>query len=169
MAVEVVQFPCLNDNYGYLIHEPVSGLTATIDTPEVGPINAALGKKGWQLTHIFNTHHHFDHAGGNQQLKAQWNCRVVGADNDAERIPGIDQRVAEGDKFAFGDVEVAVLEVPGHTTGHIAFYLPSEGKVFVGDTLFALGCGRLFEGSPEQGGTCPRLAGTSPGARADDA
>ena len=150
MAVEVVQFPCLNDNYGYLIHEPVSGLTATIDTPEVGPINAALGKKGWQLTHIFNTHHHFDHAGGNQQLKAQWNCRVVGADNDAERIPGIDQRVAEGDKFAFGDVEVAVLEVPGHTTGHIAFYLPSEGKVFVGDTLFALGCGRLFEGSPEQ-------------------
>lgn len=150
MTLEVVQIPCLNDNYGYLIHESDSGLTATIDTPEVGPINAALQKRGWQLTHIFNTHHHFDHAGGNEALKEQWSCTVIGAGNDAERIPGIDTRVSDGDRFAFGEVEVVVFEVPGHTSGHIAFYLPSEGKVFVGDTLFALGCGRLFEGSAEQ-------------------
>lgn len=150
MTIEVVQIPCLNDNYGYLIHESGSGLTATIDTPEVEPINAALGLRGWRLTHIFNTHHHFDHAGGNEALKEQWGCTVVGADNDAARIPGIDQRVVDGDRFAFGDVEVTVFEVPGHTSGHIAFYLASENLVFVGDTLFALGCGRLFEGSPEQ-------------------
>jgi hydroxyacylglutathione hydrolase len=150
MTIEVVQIPCLNDNYGYLIHEPGSGLTATIDTPEVAPINAALTQRGWRLTHIFNTHHHFDHAGGNEALKEQWGCTVVGADNDAARIPGIDQRVVDGDQFAFGDVEVTVFEVPGHTSGHIAFYLASENMVFVGDTLFALGCGRLFEGSPEQ-------------------
>ncbi len=150
MTIEVVQIPCLNDNYGYLIHEPGSGLTATIDTPEVAPINAALTQRGWRLTHIFNTHHHFDHAGGNEALKEQWGCTVVGAANDAARIPGIDQRVVDGDQFAFGDVEVTVFEVPGHTSGHIAFYLASENMVFVGDTLFALGCGRLFEGSPEQ-------------------
>ena len=150
MTIEVVQIPCLNDNYGYLIHESGSGLTATIDTPEVAPINAALEQRGWRLTHIFNTHHHFDHAGGNEALKKQWGCTVVGADNDAARIPGIDQRVVDGDRFAFGDVEVTVFEVPGHTSGHIAFYLASEAMVFVGDTLFALGCGRLFEGSAEQ-------------------
>ncbi|MCR9262022.1 MAG: hydroxyacylglutathione hydrolase [Pseudomonadaceae bacterium] len=150
MTIEVVQIPCLNDNYGYLIHEPGSGLTATIDTPEVAPINAALEQRGWRLTHIFNTHHHFDHAGGNEALKEQWGCTVVGADNDAARIPGIDQRVVDGDRFAFGDVEVTVFEVPGHTSGHIAFYLASQAMVFVGDTLFALGCGRLFEGSPQQ-------------------
>ncbi|XOV82251.1 MAG: hydroxyacylglutathione hydrolase [bacterium] len=150
MTIEVVQIPCLNDNYGYLIHASGSGLTATIDTPEVGPINDALAQRGWRLTHIFNTHHHFDHAGGNEALKAQWGCTVIGADNDAARIPGIDQRVADGDQFKFGDVVVTVFEVPGHTTGHIAFYLGAENMVFVGDTLFALGCGRLFEGSAEQ-------------------
>lgn len=150
MTIEVVQIPCLNDNYGYLIHESGGGFTATIDTPEVAPINAALAQHGWRLTHIFNTHHHFDHAGGNEALKEQWGCTVVGADNDAARIPGIDQRVVDGDRFAFGDVEVTVFEVPGHTSGHIAFYLAAEGMVFVGDTLFALGCGRLFEGSAEE-------------------
>ena len=96
MTLEVHQFPCLNDNYGYLIHEPVAGVTATIDTPEVGPINAALADRGWRLTHILNTHHHFDHAGGNDALKAEWGATVVGADNDAARIPGIDVRVADG-------------------------------------------------------------------------
>ncbi|MFT7651031.1 MAG: hydroxyacylglutathione hydrolase [Limisphaerales bacterium] len=150
MAIEVHQFPCLDDNYGFLIHETVSGVTATIDTPEVGPINAALEEKGWQLTHILNTHHHFDHAGGNEALKSQWNCTVVGADNDAERIPGIDVRVRDGESFAFGESEAQVFEVPGHTSGHIAYYFSKEGRVFVGDTLFALGCGRLFEGTPSQ-------------------
>lgn len=150
MALDVYQFPCLNDNYGFLIHEPVSGATATIDTPEVGPINDALADKGWQLTHILNTHHHFDHAGGNEALKARWSCQVVGAANDAERIPGIDIRVEDGENIAFGKTSARVIEVPGHTSGHIAFYFAEEGQAFVGDTLFALGCGRLFEGSAEQ-------------------
>jgi hydroxyacylglutathione hydrolase len=143
-------FPCLNDNYGFLVHEPDAGLTATIDTPEVASINAALEAKDWTLTHIFNTHHHFDHAGGNEALKAQWSCQIVGAGNDAARIPGIDVQVNDGEHFQFGASTVAVLEVPGHTSGHIAFHLADDGIAFVGDTLFALGCGRLFEGSPAQ-------------------
>jgi hydroxyacylglutathione hydrolase len=150
MSVEVHMFPCLSDNYGFLVHEPTAGVTASIDTPEADPINAALAEKGWTLTHIFNTHHHFDHAGANEALKARWNCTVVGAANDAERIPGIDVRVADGDVFEFGAARVEVLEVPGHTSGHIAYYFADEGIAFVGDTLFALGCGRLFEGSPAQ-------------------
>ena len=148
--LEVYQFPCLNDNYGFLIHEVQSGCTATIDTPEVGPINAALAAKGWRLTHILNTHHHFDHAGGNEALKKEWNCQVVGAANDAARIPGIDIQVSDGEVFEFGGNEVQVLEVPGHTSGHIAYYLADAKLAFVGDTLFALGCGRLFEGTPAQ-------------------
>jgi len=150
MALQVHQIPCLNDNYGYLIHEPSSGLTATIDTPEVAPINAVLADKGWKLTHILNTHHHFDHAGGNEALKRQWGCTVVGAANDAERIPGIDVRVEDAQQFSFGATQAQVFEVPGHTTGHIAYHFPNEGIVFVGDTLFALGCGRLFEGTAQQ-------------------
>jgi hydroxyacylglutathione hydrolase len=121
-----------------------------IDTPEVAPINAALEDKGWRLTHILNTHHHFDHAGGNEALKKQWGCTVVGAANDAERIPGIDVGVADGDRFPFGSTSALILEVPGHTVGHIAYYFEEDGIAFVGDTLFALGCGRLFEGSPAQ-------------------
>ncbi len=150
MSLDIHMFPCLNDNYGFLIHDPASGETAVVDTPEVEPINAALEEKGWRLTHILNTHHHFDHAGGNEALKAEWKCTVVGAANDAERIPGIDVRVRDGDVFEFGGVDVQVLETPGHTTGHIAYYMATEGVAFVGDTLFALGCGRLFEGTPQQ-------------------
>ena len=150
MALEVHQIACLEDNYGFLIHEPISKFTATIDTPEVGPINDALAAKGWRLTHILNTHHHFDHAGGNEALKKQWGCTVVGAENDAARIPGIDSRVRDADRFEFGETYAQIFEVPGHTSGHIAFYFPDEGMAFVGDTLFALGCGRLFEGSAPQ-------------------
>ncbi len=150
MALEVHMFPCLSDNYGFLIHDPEGDVTAVIDTPEVAPINAALEEKGWKLTHILNTHHHFDHAGGNEVLKAQWACTIVGAANDAARIPGIDVRVADGERLSFGSTEARVIETPGHTTGHIAYYFPEDGVAFVGDTLFALGCGRLFEGTPEQ-------------------
>ena len=150
MALEVHQFPCLNDNYGFLVHEPTANVTATIDTPEVEPINAALEARGWTLTHILNTHHHFDHAGGNEALKARWGCTVVGAAIDAERIPGIDEQVRDGDVFALGDASARILEVPGHTSGHIAYYFEDDGIAFVGDTLFALGCGRLFEGTPQQ-------------------
>lgn len=149
MALEIHQFSCLADNYGYLIHEPVSGLTAAIDTPEEAAINTELQKKGWRLTHILNTHHHFDHAGGNEALKARWNCTVVGAAIDAARIPGIDVALREGEEFVFGKTRAVVIEVPGHTTGHIAYHFPEEGVAFVGDTLFVLGCGRLFEGTAQ--------------------
>lgn len=147
---EVHQFPCLSDNYGFLLHDPESGETVTIDTPEVDAINAALETRGWQLTAIWNTHHHFDHAGGNEALKARWGCEVVGAAADAHRIPGIDRRVVEGDMVALGKTQAQVIETPGHTSGHIAYYFAQAGRAFVGDTLFALGCGRLFEGTAEQ-------------------
>ena len=149
MALQVYQFPCRSDNYGFLAHDPNLNATACIDTPEEGPINAALEEKGWRLTHILNTHHHGDHTGANIALKERWGCTIVGAANDAERIPGIDVRMADGDKYQFGSLIADVFEVPGHTTGHIAYYFSSESIAFVGDTLFALGCGRLFEGTPE--------------------
>ena len=148
--LEIYQIPCLQDNYGFLVHDPETGATATIDTPEVAPINQALAAKGWRLTHILNTHHHFDHAGGNEELKAQWNCQVVGAAIDAERIPGIDVALADGDTLTLGSKRARIIEVPGHTSGHIAYYFAADEVAFVGDTLFALGCGRLFEGTPEQ-------------------
>lgn len=143
-------FPCLNDNYGFLLHDPDSGLTASVDTPEAGPILQALDERGWQLTHIFNTHHHWDHAGGNLELKERTGCTIIGPRADADRIPGIDVKVGEGDRFEFGLQTVEVRETPGHTRGHIVFHLPEHYVAFVGDTLFAMGCGRLFEGSPEQ-------------------
>lgn len=149
-TLEVHQFPCLSDNYGYLIHDPEAGVTATIDTPEVGPINQALETTGWTLTHILNTHHHFDHAGGNLELKEKWGCTIVGARDDAARIPGIDVQLSDGEHFTFGQHDVAVFDVSGHTLGHIAFYFADAGKLFCGDALFALGCGRLFEGTPAQ-------------------
>ena len=148
--LEIYQIPCLQDNYGFLVHDPETGATATIDTPEVAPINQALAAKGWRLTHILNTHHHFDHAGGNEELKAQWNCQVVGAAIDAERIPGIDVALADGDTLTLGSKQARIIEVPGHTSGHIAYYFAADEVAFVGDTLFALGCGRLFEGTPQQ-------------------
>ena len=140
----------MSDNYGFLVHDAEAGVTATIDTPEADAINAALDARGWRLTHILNTHHHFDHAGGNEALKEKWGCTVVGAANDAARIPGIDVRVADGDTFQLGTRSATVHEVPGHTSGHIAYHFEADGLAFVGDTLFALGCGRLFEGSPGQ-------------------
>ena len=149
MALQVYQFPCRSDNYGFLAHDPTLNVTASIDTPEEGPINTALEEKGWRLTHILNTHHHGDHTGANIALKERWGCTIVGAANDAERIPGIDVRMADGDRYQFGSLIADVFEVPGHTTGHIAYYFSSEDIAFVGDTLFALGCGRLFEGTPE--------------------
>ena len=110
MALQLHQFPCLDDNYGFLIHDPSSGATATVDTPEVAPIEAALEEKGWQLTHILNTHHHFDHAGGNEALKQRWNCTIVAAASDAHRIPGIDVKVVDGDTYEFGNSQARVFE-----------------------------------------------------------
>lgn len=148
--LEIHQFPCLNDNYGYLVHEPSSGKTAAIDTPEVKPILAALEEKGWTLTHILNTHHHFDHAGGNAELKEKTGCTVIGPKGEKDKIPGIDRAVGEGDIVELGAARARVIEVPGHTSGHIAYSFDEEHIAFVGDTLFALGCGRLFEGTPQQ-------------------
>lgn len=149
--LQVHQFPCLADNYGYLIHDPSAKVTAAIDTPEVEPILQALEHKGWALTHILNTHHHFDHAGGNLALKEKWpDIAIVGAAADAERIPGITVKLADGDSYPFGRFKAEVFDVSGHTIGHIAYYFPAAAKLFCGDALFALGCGRLFEGTPAQ-------------------
>jgi len=143
-------FPCLKDNYGFLAHDPESGLTACIDTPEVAPILAALARRGWTLDYILNTHHHRDHAGGNLELKAQTGCTIVGAAADAHRIPGIELKVTDGDRFELGGCVAEVIDTPGHTRGHIAWHFAGDAVLFVGDTLFAMGCGRLFEGSPEE-------------------
>ena len=147
---EVHMFPCLEDNYGFLIHDPKAKLTAVVDTPDVGAIMAALADRDWSLTHIFNTHHHWDHAGGNLEIKQRTGCTVVGPRADAERIPGIDIQVGDGDEFKFGEHVVTVYDTPGHTSGHIVYHLAEHEIAFVGDTLFAMGCGRLFEGTPRQ-------------------
>lgn len=149
-TLKVHQFPCLEDNYGYLLHDNETGYTASIDTPEVAAIEKALAETGWELTHIFNTHHHFDHAGGNLELKEKTDAVIVGPRADAKRIPGIDIHLSNEDTYRFGKNEVTVYETPGHTRGHVVYYFADAGIVFVGDTLFALGCGRLFEGTAEQ-------------------
>ena len=148
--LEIHQFEALSDNYGYLVHDPDTGATAAIDTPEVAAIEKALAEKGWKLTHIFNTHHHFDHAGGNAELKAQYHCQVVGPKGEKDLIPGIDRAVGQDDIVELGSKQARVIEVPGHTRGHVAYSFADDHVVFVGDTLFALGCGRLFEGTPQQ-------------------
>ena len=148
--LQIHRFEALSDNYGYLVHDPKSGATAAIDTPEVPAIDAALDAKGWKLTHIFNTHHHFDHAGGNEELKRKYGCTIVGPKGEKDLIPGIDRAVGQDDIVELGNARARVIDVPGHTRGHIAYYFGDDDVVFVGDTLFALGCGRLFEGTAEQ-------------------
>jgi len=148
--LEIAQFPCLSDNYGFLLHDAGTGMTAAIDTPDADEIAAQLQRRQWRLTHILNTHHHADHAGGNLALKQRFGCQVIGPRADAARIPGIDIGVGDGDCVEFGASLIEVLETPGHTRGHIVYYLADAAAAFVGDTLFAMGCGRLFEGSPEQ-------------------
>jgi hydroxyacylglutathione hydrolase len=143
-------FPCLADNYGYLLHDAASGATAAVDTPDAHAITGQLEAKGWRLTHILNTHHHADHAGGNLELKKRTGCTIVGPRADAARIPGIDVAVGEGDVVELGAHRASVYDTPGHTRGHIVYHFAAARAAFVGDTLFALGCGRLFEGTPAQ-------------------
>ena len=150
MTIEVFQFPCLQDNYGYLVHDHKTGLTASIDTPGVKTIMSALQEKNWTLTHIFNTHHHWDHVDGNLELKDLTGCKIIGSSIDEDRIPGIDIRVKDGEKILFGDHKVIINETPGHTVGHIVYHFVDQKIAFVGDTIFSLGCGRLFEGAAEQ-------------------
>lgn len=144
------QIAVLSDNYIYLAHEPESGATAVIDPALAGPVLEVLAAKGWRLSHILNTHHHGDHTGGNLELKATTGAQVIGAGRDAGRIPGIDLEVGEGCSFLLGHAAALVLETPGHTSGHIAFWFPDSHALFCGDTLFSLGCGRLFEGTAQQ-------------------
>ena len=144
------QFPCLSDNYGFLVHDPETGETATIDTPDADRILAEADAAGWRITQIWNTHHHFDHAGGNAAVRAATGARIIAPGYDAHRIPDIDVPVSDGDTVALGRHEARVLFTPGHTLGHVCYHFADDRIAFVGDTLFALGCGRLFEGSPEQ-------------------
>jgi hydroxyacylglutathione hydrolase len=145
----VTLIPCLADNYAYLI-EDGAGAVGVVDPSEAPPVFAVLKARGLRLTHILNTHHHFDHTGGNLDLKAATGARIVGPRADAERIPGIDEAVGEGDETAFGTARARILDIPAHTRGHIAFWFADDAAVFTGDTLFAMGCGRLFEGTPAQ-------------------
>lgn len=148
--LQIEQFTCLSDNFGVLIHDPESGRTASIDAPEAAAIVDRLDAKGWTLTDIMTTHHHHDHVGGNLELKERYGCRITGPKGEADKIPGIDEAVGEGDVFSFGPFDFEVFETPGHTAGHIVYYSPKAGLLFAGDTLFSMGCGRLFErGAPE--------------------
>jgi hydroxyacylglutathione hydrolase len=148
MDLIIEQFICRSDNYGVLIHDPQSGLTATIDAPEAAAIRAHLDRKGWRLDHIFTTHHHGDHVEGNAELKAAFGCTITGPAAEADKIPGIDTAVRGGQAFSFGEYDVRVIDTPGHTLGHISYWLPGAGVAFTADTLFAMGCGRVFEGTP---------------------
>lgn len=148
--LEIAQIPVLQDNYLFLIHDPESGETAIVDPALEDETIAALSERGWQPTYIFNTHHHWDHVGANLALKERFNLRIVGPALDQDRIPGIDIAVGEGDKVHLGNKAADVLFVPGHTSGHIAYHFADEQVLFCGDTLFAMGCGRLFEGTPDE-------------------
>ncbi len=150
MALEIVTVPCLTDNYAYLIHDPAAHATAVVDVPDEMPIEAELERRGWRLTDILLTHHHADHTDGAAALKATTGARVVGAAMDAGRLPPLDLAVQGGETFLVGSLEVEVIAAPGHTSGHIAFHLPAAAAVFTADSLMALGCGRLFEGTPAQ-------------------
>jgi hydroxyacylglutathione hydrolase len=148
--LDIVRIPVLSDNYVWLAHEPGSGETMVVDPAVADPVLAAAEARGWRISQIWNTHWHPDHIGGNAGIKAATGCTVTAPAAEAARIPAIDRPVAEGDIVRLGSVEAKVLEVPAHTAGHIAYYMPAEDLIFVGDTLFAMGCGRLFEGSAEQ-------------------
>jgi hydroxyacylglutathione hydrolase len=148
--LEAHQFPCLSDNYGFLLHDPASGETACIDTPDAEAYLREATAKQWTITAIWNTHWHPDHAGGNAAIKAATGCEIISPAVDAPKIAGVDRTVKHGDTVALGNWNAAVIDVGGHTLGHIAYHVPDAGLAFVGDSLFALGCGRMFEGTPAQ-------------------
>lgn len=145
MTIQIDQFTCRTDNFGVLMHDSESGETALIDAPEEATILAAIERTGWTPTVILTTHHHTDHIEANLSLKQKFNLKIIGPKAEAAKIPGIDEEVAGGDVFTFGGEEVRVIDTPGHTAGHVSYYLPNAGIAFTADTLFALGCGRLFE------------------------
>lgn len=148
--LQIHQFPCLSDNYGFLLHDPDSGETACIDTPDAGEYLHQADLQGWKITQIWNTHWHADHAGGNESIKAATRCKVTAPLGDATKIKGIDRTVRDGDLVMLGKHTAQVTDVSGHTMGHIAYHIPGSAIAFVGDALFALGCGRMFEGTAPQ-------------------
>lgn len=150
MPLEIVTIPCLKDNYAFLAHDRATGQTAVIDVPEAAPIAAALEQRGWTLSHVLLTHHHADHVDGLPALLAKHPAIVIGAAADAHRLPVLDQAVAEGDTITIGSDTGTVIDVSGHTVGHIAIHFPDSAVVFTADSLMAMGCGRLFEGTPAQ-------------------
>jgi hydroxyacylglutathione hydrolase len=149
VMLEIVAVPVLTDNYVWLIHNPELGETAAVDPSVADPVLEAAAARGWRLTQILNTHWHPDHTGGNQGIQAATGCTII-APAEAKRVSEVDLIVSEGDRVTVAGHEAAVWDIPAHTAGHIAYYFEDEGMIFVGDTLFAMGCGRLFEGTPEQ-------------------
>jgi len=150
MALEIVRIPVLSDNYVWLVHEPVSGETMVVDPAVAPPVLEKAEELGWKISQIWNTHWHPDHTGGNAEIKQATGCTITGHAAEAGRIPTLDVQVKGGDVVGLGDVTADVLDVPAHTAGHIAFHFAEDRAAFVGDTLFAMGCGRLFEGTAEQ-------------------
>lgn len=149
MPIEIVTIPCRADNYAFLAHDPATGVTAVIDVPDAAPIAAVLASKDWKLRDILLTHHHVDHVEGVEALRAATGAKVHGARADAHRLPRLDRMLAEGDAIDIGSEEGRVIDVSGHTLNHLAFHFPGAGAVFTADSLMALGCGRVFEGTPE--------------------
>ncbi|PPD42974.1 MAG: hydroxyacylglutathione hydrolase [Methylocystis sp.] len=151
MSIEVAQFICLSDNFGLLVHDRATGATASVDSPDGETIAAEAERRGWPLTHLLLTHHHLDHIEGTEFLKKRFpQMKVVGAANDAHRLPPLDEAVSDGDEVSLGAARAKVIATPGHTLGHIVYYFPDDEAVFVGDTLFSLGCGRVFEGTTDE-------------------
>ena len=150
MPIEIVTIPCLTDNYAYIIHDKLSNKTTLVDAPDFDPIKKQLDKKKWSLDNILITHHHDDHIAGVSKLIEQYNPIVFGAETDRKRLPKLDVGLLDRDKFSASNLIFKCIEVSGHTIGHVAFYCPSEKIAFTGDSLMSLGCGRIFEGTPEQ-------------------
>ena len=148
--MQITPIPCLTDNYAYIIHDSNSKTVGVVDPSDANPIISFLNKKNLKLNFILNTHHHFDHIGGNLELKKLYNAKVVGFLGDKHRIPGIDITLKDNEEWTFGNSMVKILHIPGHTSGHICFFFEEEEAAFTGDTLFSLGCGRIFEGDHKQ-------------------
>jgi len=148
--MKIIPIPCLSDNYAYIVKDNITKTVGVVDPSEAKPIINYLKKEKLELNYILNTHHHFDHIGGNIELQKLYKSKIIGFKDDKHRIPGIDITLSDGEKFKFGKSQIKVIHIPGHTSGHICFFFEKEKIAFTGDTLFSLGCGRIFEGDHKQ-------------------